>query len=253
MTRVQRLTEVFVEVANSLTEDFGVIEFLQQLCERCVELVDVAAAGILLADQHGTLLTIAASDERTHMLELFALQHDQGPCVDCYRTGAARTGIDLTDLRVVGDWEPFAAQARRIGFVAANAIPMRLRGRVIGTLGLFQSKPGPLGSDDVLLAQALADVATVAILQQRTLADSETERGQLQYALTSRIVVEQVKGILAERWRVPLDTAFAALRSYARANRLQLATLARSIADGAFDTGRIPRPHATQEPPPATD
>ncbi|MET9618411.1 GAF and ANTAR domain-containing protein [Kitasatospora indigofera] len=240
MARVRRVTEVFVEVANSLTEDFGVIEFLQQLCERCEELIDVAAAGILLADEHGTLMTIAASDERTHMLELFALQHDQGPCVDCYRSGTARTAIDLTDLGVVGAWQAFAAQARQIGFTTANAIPMRLRGRVIGTLGLFQTGPGPLGPDDVMLAQALADVATVAILQQRSLDRSESERGQLQYALTSRIVIEQAKGILAERWGLPLDDAFAAFRSYARAQHLQLAELAGRIARGEFDTNRIP-------------
>lgn len=244
MTRVQRLTEVFVEVANSLTGDFGVIEFLQQLCERCVELLDVEAAGILLADQRDRLMTIAASDERTHMLELFALQHEQGPCVDCYRTGAARVAIDLTDLKVASQWQAFASQAREVGFVAANAIPMRLRGRVIGTLGLFQSAPGDLDADDVMLAQALADVATVAILQQRTLDDSELERGQLQYALTSRIAIEQAKGILAERWQLPLDDAFAVFRAYARAHQVQLAELAADIARGNFDTDLIPHPDA---------
>ncbi|WP_030268365.1 GAF and ANTAR domain-containing protein [Streptomyces sp. NRRL B-24484] len=244
MTRVQRLTEVFVEVANSLTGDFGVIEFLQQLCERCVELLDVDAAGILLADQRDRLMTIAASDERTHVLELFALQHDQGPCVDCHRTGTARVGIDLTDLKVASEWQAFATQAREVGFVAANAIPMRRRGRVIGTLGLFQSTPGRLSADDILLAQALADVATVAILQQRTLEDSETERGQLQSALTSRIAVEQAKGVLSERWQLPLDDAFTAFRTYARAHRLRLAELAGEIASGQFDTDRIPHPDA---------
>ncbi|WP_431683298.1 GAF domain-containing protein [Kitasatospora sp. KL5] len=245
MTRVQRLTEVFVEVANSLTGDFGVIEFLQQLCERCVELLDVAAAGILLADPQDRLMTVAASDERTHMLELFALQHEQGPCVDCHRTGNPRVAIDLTDENVVSQWRSFASQARQIGFVTANAIPMRLRGRVIGTLGLFQSTPGRLSADNVMLAQALADVATVAILQQRTLDDSETERGQLQYALTSRIAVEQAKGILAERWQLPLDDAFTALRAYARAQHIQLAELAAEITRGGFDTDRIPHPDAT--------
>ncbi|GAA1088934.1 GAF and ANTAR domain-containing protein [Kitasatospora arboriphila] len=244
MTRVQRLTEVFVEVANSLTDDFGVIEFLQQLCERCVELLDVEAAGILLTDQQGRLMTIAASDERTHMLELFALQHDQGPCVDCYRTGTARVGIDLTDVQVASEWRAFASQALQIGFVTANAIPMRLRGRVIGTLGLFQSTPGRLSADDIMLAQALADVATVAILRQRTLDDSELERGQLQSALTSRIAVEQAKGVLAERWQLSLDDAFAAFRTYARAHRLRLAELAGEIASGKFDTDRIPHPVA---------
>ncbi|PBC70298.1 ANTAR domain-containing protein [Streptomyces sp. TLI_235] len=245
MTRVQRLTEVFVEVANSLTGDFGVIEFLQQLCERCVELLDVEAAGILLADQRDRLMTVAASDERTHMLELFALQHEQGPCVDCHRTGHPRVAIDLTDEKVVSQWRPFASQARQIGFVTANVIPMRLRGRIIGTLGLFQSTPGQLSDDDVLLAQALADVATVAILQQRTLDDSEVERGQLQYALTSRIAVEQAKGILAERWQLPLDDAFTAFRAYARAQHIQLAELAAEIARGGIDTDRIPHPDTT--------
>ncbi|MFF1871372.1 GAF domain-containing protein [Kitasatospora herbaricolor] len=244
MTRVQRLTEVFVEVANSLTGDFGVIEFLQQLCERCVELLDVTAAGILLADQRDRLMTIAASDERTHMLELFALQHDQGPCLDCYHAGAPRIAIDLTDANVASEWQAFASQARQIGFVGANAIPMRLRGRVIGTLGLFQNRPGRLSPDDVLLAQALADVATVAILQQRTLDDSEIERGQLHYALTSRIVIEQAKGILAERWDLPLDDAFAAFRAYARAHQLQLAALAAEITSGEFETDLIPHPGA---------
>ncbi|WP_327064199.1 GAF and ANTAR domain-containing protein [Kitasatospora purpeofusca] len=156
--------------------------------------------------------------------------------------GRVRRRRPALDVTVAAPWQPFASRARAAGFVTANAVPMRLRGRVIGALGLFRSEPGRLRPEDVLLAQALADVATVAILQQRTLADSETERAQLQYALTSRIVIEQVKGILAERWRVPLDDAFAALRSYTRANRLQLAALARDIADAAFDTRRIPRP-----------
>ncbi|MFJ1707381.1 ANTAR domain-containing protein [Kitasatospora sp. NPDC088346] len=175
-------------------------------------------------------MTIAASDERTHMPELFARQHDQGPYVGCYRTGSARVAIDLTDLKVASEWQAFASQARQVGFVAAHAIPVRLRGRVIGTLGLFQSTPGQLSADDVVLAQALADVATLAILQQRTLDDSELERGQLQYALTSRIVIEQAKGILAERWQLPLEDTFAAFRAYARAHQVPLAELAEDTA-----------------------
>jgi GAF domain-containing protein len=247
MTREQRMTEVFVEVADSLIDDFDLIDFLQQLSVRCMELLDVAAVGVLLADQHDILQTMAASDEHTRLLELFALQHDQGPCVDCYKSGAARTNINLIDPKVTAAWPEFAARAAETGFVATNALPLRLRGRVIGVLALFQSDPDPLRHQDITLAQALADVATIAILQQRTLAHSELERGQLQYALTSRIVLEQAKGILAERWHVSVDEAFAAFRSYARAHHHQLGQLAHEIASGTFDTTQIP--HQATAPP----
>ncbi|MFC1436777.1 GAF and ANTAR domain-containing protein [Streptacidiphilus sp. N1-10] len=242
MTREQQLTKVFVEVADSLTEDFDLIDFLQRLCGRCVELLDVAACGVLLADQHDVLTVLAASDEHTRLLELFSLQHDQGPCVDCYRSGRPRTNIDLADPDAARNWPQFTPAARSSGFVSTNALPLRLRGRVIGSVGLFQTDATALGDADIALGQALADVATIAILQQRTLAHSEVERGQLQHALTSRIVLEQVKGILAERWQVSPDEAFVAFRSYARSNHHQLSRLARLIADGEFDTARIRQP-----------
>lgn len=245
MTRVQRLTEVFVEIAYSLIDDFDVIDFLQKLSVRCVELLDVAAVGILLADAHDELQLIAASDEHTRLLELFALQHNQGPCIDCYHSGTARTNIDLTDPDTISRWPRFAEHALEAGFTVTNAIPLRLRDQNIGAVNLFQTDSARLNSEDTLLAQALADVATIAILQQRTLDHSELARGQLQYALTSRIVVEQAKGILAERWQVSPDDAFVAFRDYARANHLQLAKLARDIADGSFDTDCVPRPAIT--------
>ncbi|SEL26344.1 GAF domain-containing protein [Streptacidiphilus jiangxiensis] len=241
MAREQQLTQVFVEVADSLIDDFDLIDFLQRLSERCVELLDVAACGVLLADEHDVLQVLAASDEDTRLLELFALQNNQGPCVECYRSGQPRTNINLTDPGVAEAWPQFTPEARQSGFVSTNAIPMRLRGKVIGALGLFQTIDRDLSEADTALAQALADVATIAILQQRTLAHSETERSQLQYALTSRIVLEQVKGILAERWHVTTDEAFAAFRAYARAHHHQLSVLARRIADGEFDTAQIPR------------
>ncbi|MFB8303584.1 ANTAR domain-containing protein [Kitasatospora purpeofusca] len=179
---------------------------------------------------------------------------EPGPARQTLRTGTARTAIDLTDPRVVGPWQSSASRARTVGFVTANAVPVRLRGRVIGAPGLFRSEPGRLRAEDVLLARAPADVATVAVLQQRTLADSGTGRARLQYALTSRIVVEQGKGILAGRRRVPLDDAFAALRSYARANRLQSAARARDIAErgqgrsGVVVAGSSRSGHGTAEP-----
>ncbi|MEE4545572.1 GAF and ANTAR domain-containing protein [Streptomyces sp. V4-01] len=253
-TREQQVTEVFVEVADSLTADFDVIDFLQRLSVRCEELLEVAAVGILLADDNGALHVLAASDEHTRLLELFALQHEQGPCVECYRSGRPRTHIDLTDADVTVAWPQFTRGARETGFVVTNALPLRLRGRVIGALGLFQTDPDPLSAADLTLAQALADVATIAILQQRTLTHTEAERDQLQYALTSRIVIEQAKGILAERWQLPVDQAFSVFRAYARAHSLKLSQLAREIAEGSYDTERIRNAPATSPsaPPSAT-
>ncbi|MBK3581713.1 GAF and ANTAR domain-containing protein [Streptomyces sp. MBT65] len=238
-TREQQLTEVFVEVADSLIDDFDVIDFLQKLSVRCRDLLDVAAVGILLADENDGLHVLAASDEDTRMLELFALQHDQGPCVDCCRDGRPRINISLTDPDAAVRWPDFARGAQDAGFVATNALPLRLRGRIIGALSLFRTVPEPLAEQDLVLAQALADVATIAILQQRTLAHTEAERDQLQYALNSRIVIEQVKGILAERWQTPIDEAFSVFRAYARANSRKLSDLARDITDGTQDTDAI--------------
>ncbi|MFJ6088401.1 GAF domain-containing protein [Streptomyces sp. NPDC092369] len=242
MARERRLAEIFVEVADSLVEDFDVIDLLHRLSARCVELLDVSAAGILLADAHGELQVIAASDEHTRLLELFALQHDQGPCVECYRTGTARTNIDLTRPESAADWPRFAARARETGYVATHAIPLRLRSRVVGALNLFQTSPHVLDRGDIALAQALADVATIAILQQRTLEQSHVENSQLESALTSRILIEQVKGVLAERWNTSVDDAFAAFRTYARARHLRLSELATQIISGGFDTAVIPPP-----------
>jgi GAF domain-containing protein len=251
MARERRLAEIFVEVADSLVEDFDVIDLLHRLSARCVELLDVSAAGILLVDAHGELQIIAASDEHTRLLELFALQHDQGPCVECYRTGAARTNVDLTRAEATIDWPYFAEQARATGYVTTHAVPLRLRNRVVGALSLFQTAPHRLGDDDIALAQALADVATIAILQQRTLEQYHVENSQLENALTSRILIEQVKGFLAERWNSSVDDAFAAFRSYARARHLRLSDLAAQIVSGDFDTSAIPAPAAA--PPGAHD
>ncbi|GAP51807.1 GAF and ANTAR domain-containing protein [Streptomyces azureus] len=247
MARERRMAEIFVEVADSLVEDFDVIDLLHRLSERCVELLDVSAAGILLANAQGELRIIAASDERTRLLELFALQHDQGPCVECYRTGAARTNIELTRPEPADGRPHFAARARETGYVNTHALPLRLRSRVIGALNLFQTAPHRLGDDDIALAQALADVATIAVLQQRTLEQSQVENSQLEAALTSRVLVEQAKGVLAERWNTSVDDAFAAFRSYARARHLRLSELAARIVSGDFDTADIPVP-ATVSP-----
>lgn len=235
--REQRLAETFVELADTLVDDFDVIEFLQVLASRCVELLDVAAAGLVLADHSGSLVTVAASDERALVLELFEVQNDEGPCRDCYRLGKAVVNVDLDGARE--RWPRFAAQAVAAGFCTADALPLRLRSQAIGSLNVFHARPGGLGGQQLRLAQALADAATIGILQQRTIRQGEVVAGQLQAALTSRVVIEQAKGVLAERLQLSTDEAFRVLRAAARSRNRLLSDLAREIASSAISSADV--------------
>ena len=235
MTRVNEMAEVqladvLVEMADTLVDDFDVIEFLHGLTERCVQLLGVSAAGLLLTDQHDTLQVVAASSERTRLLELFQLQTDQGPCVDCFRTGQP---VSVADLRCAGRWPRFTAAAAEVGFAAVHAVPMRLRAEVIGALNLFDTEPGALDEGKLRVGQALADVATIGLLQQRAIRRRATLTEQLQTALNSRVLIEQAKGKLAERLRVDVAEAFAVLRSSARSHNRRLSELAQAIVDGS--------------------
>ncbi|MFF3263651.1 GAF domain-containing protein [Streptomyces sp. NPDC002932] len=242
MSREQQVSDVFVKVADSLIDDFDLIDFLEELCTHCVSLLDVSAAGILLANEKGLLHTVAASDENTHLLELFALQHDQGPCLDCYSTHEPRFNIDLDNPASVEGWPAFADRARKSGFQTSHVFPLRLRDRAVGAMNLFHSSRQSLTPQDASLAQALADIATIALLQQRDIGQEQLEKSQLQRALSSRIVIEQAKGILAERWTTDTDTAYNALRTYARAHQLRISDCARQIIDQTLDTDQIPHP-----------
>jgi ANTAR domain/GAF domain len=237
MDREQRLAETFVELADTLVDDFDVIDFLQILAARCVELLDVAAAGIMLADPGGSLMTVAASDERARLLELFEIQSDEGPCRDCYRLGAAVVNVDLEGARE--RWPQFTPQAISGGFRSANALPLRLRSQVVGSLNLFHAGTGGLGEAELRMAQALADAATIGIVHQRTIRRGEVVAGQLQLALTSRIVIEQAKGVLAERLRISPDNAFEVLRAAARSRNRLLSDLARDITSGSADAAQL--------------
>jgi transcriptional regulator with GAF, ATPase, and Fis domain len=231
MTRERLLAEAFVDAADTLVEDFDVIEFLHTLAEHCVRLLDVDAAGIMLADPGGTLHAAASSTENARLLELFELQAEVGPCIDAFTTGRAVVNVDLRAS--AARWPRFADAAEATGFVSAHALPLRLREDVIGTLNLFCTKPGPLSDQDERTGQALADVATVGILAQRSLMHAELLAAQLQTALNSRVAIEQAKGVLAERRGVGVDEAFMLLRTHARNHRLRLSDLARDVADGS--------------------
>jgi GAF domain-containing protein len=223
----ERLAEVFVEVADTLVDDFDLIEFLRTVTARAAELVDVAAAGLLLADARGRLQFMAASDERTRLLELFQLQHREGPCLDSFTTG---TAVVNADLRAAADrWPVFAPHAAELGYRSVHAIPLRLRTQVIGALNLFGTDTGNLGPDEVRVVQALADVATIGLLQEQAIHRAEILTEQLQGALNSRVVIEQAKGALARTHGIGVDQAFDLLRGYARNHNLKLVDLAGTV------------------------
>ncbi|MFI9581288.1 GAF and ANTAR domain-containing protein [Streptomyces sp. NPDC052236] len=226
----QLLSKTFVELADSLVADFDLIDFLRMLTDRCVDMLDVSAAGVLLADRDGKLRVMAASDEQVRLLELFQLQNDEGPCLECFHHG---TPVSVPDLAAEAHrWPRFVAQAHQSGFAAVQAHPMRLRDEVVGALNLFRSSPGPFDPADAPVAQALADVATISLLQQRSTLRSSVLNEQLQSALNSRVLIEQAKGKLAERLNIDMETAFTALRGYARARNIRLSDLARAFVDG---------------------
>ncbi|HEU5356604.1 MAG TPA: GAF and ANTAR domain-containing protein [Actinocrinis sp.] len=249
VTREERLIEAFVEAADTLVDDFDVIEFLHTLAGRCVQLLDVDAAGIMLADQHGQLHATAASTESARLLELFELQANAGPCMDAFRTGDQVVNADLAASE--NRWPRFAEAAQATGFVSVHALPLRLRATIIGALNLFRALPGTLSDTDVRTGQALADVATIGILAQRGLYQADLLNTQLQHALNSRVIIEQAKGVLAERRAITVDEAFSLLRSYARNHNQHLSDLARQIAEGsstAADLLSTPQRAATDVP-----
>ena len=224
------LSETFVELTDTMVADFDVIDFLHVLTDRSVKLLDVSAAGLLLADPRGELRVVAASSEAARLLELFQLQNDQGPCLDCFRAGQPISAADLD--AEAQRWPRFAAAARQAGFAAVQALPMRLRDQVIGALNLFRGGAGAFDPADVRVGQALADVATISLLHERSLRHSDILNEQLQTALNSRVVIEQAKGKLAERLGLDMEQAFALLRDYARNRNLRLADLAQAFIDG---------------------
>ena len=223
------LSDTFVELADTMVADFDIIDFLHLLTDRAVRLLAASAAGVVLADPRGELRVAAASTEQAGLLELFQLQNDEGPCLECFRTGRPVTAAGLAGA--TQRWPRFATAAAQAGFAAVEALPMRLRDQVIGALNLFRAEPGPLGTADLRIGQALADVATIGLLHERNVRRRETVAEQLQAALNSRVVIEQAKGKLAERLGIDMDRAFAMLRDYARnTNQRLTAATAGSMA-----------------------
>ena len=223
------LVSTLVKLAESLVDDFDVVELLSLLADRCVEVMGVSAAGVMLVAPEGHLRVVASSSEAMRVVELFELQSDEGPCLDCFASGQAVLNQDLTT--VGSRWGRFAPVAVEAGFRSVHALPMRVRGTVIGALNLFSRDEGVLSEETVEAGQALAAVATIAILQQRVVSEARILNDQLNTALTSRIVIEQAKGVLAERTGLSMPSAFAAMRKYARDHNLRLVDVAGHVID----------------------
>ncbi|MFC4591518.1 GAF and ANTAR domain-containing protein [Sphaerisporangium corydalis] len=225
----RKTVQTFVELADTLVVGFDVIDFLQMLAERCVELLDVDASGILLADARGSLTLVAASSDQVRLLELFQLQTEQGPCLDCFHTGQIVTCADL--MAEPQRWPRFAEAARRDGYAAVQAFPLRLRDQTLGAMNLFSHTPGAPSADTSDVAQALADVATIGITHERTLRHHELVTEQLQYALNNRVLIEQAKGMLSERAQISVAEAFIRMRAHARNTNQRLAVVAAHVIE----------------------
>ena len=232
MAREDRLVETLVTLADTLVDHYDIIDFLQTLAERCVDLVDVSAAGIMLADPQCELRHAACSNEQMRLVELFELQVEEGPCFDAYRT---QTPVICSSPDEAAErWPEFARHATQNGFAAFSAVPMRLRADVVGALNLFSADSRALGDEDIKVVQAMADIATIGILQERSIRDAHAFSTQLEVALESRVVIEQAKGIVAERSHVGVDEAFERIRGFARAHNRLLSEAARQIIDGSL-------------------
>ncbi|MFD4672565.1 GAF domain-containing protein [Lentzea sp. NPDC058450] len=228
--RESRLLRAFVELADTLVDDYDVVDVLHRLVDHCVQLLDAQAAALMLSDRRGGLRVMACSSDRTRMLELFRLQASEGPCLECVHTGEPVLIADLATT--TGRWPRFAPLALEEGFVSAYAVPMRLRRETIGALNLFRREAGSLSEEDLLVVRALADTATIGILQERAIRRGEVVTEQLQTALHSRVIIEQAKGVLAFAGNLAMEEAFQALRGYARGHNRRLADVARELVAG---------------------
>ncbi len=232
--RETRVLDAVVSLVDSLLDDCDVVELLTELTERCAELLNIEAAAFLLADPLQQLRVLAATSEQARELELFQLQADEGPCVDCYVTGQPISVADVQET--IGRWPRFVPAAVEAGFASVHAVPMRAAGIVLGALGLFGTRSGELNEADLLVGQTLTHIACVAILQEHPPTPS-TVMPQLRTALTNRVIVEQAKGLLRQMLDVSLEEAFNLLRTYARANGEHLTDVARRLM-----TDRYSRP-----------
>lgn len=239
MTSEQRLTRVFVELADTLVDEFDALDFLATLTDRSVELLGADAAGVILLDVHDVLHVVASTSDRVQLLELFELQNDEGPCLDCFQTGRAVINVGAEEART--RWPQFSAALAEVGFQSAHAIPLRLRDSVVGAMNLFCVADSRLSDDHVAIGQALADIATIGLLQERAVRQSGLIAEQLQSALDSRVLIEQAKGVVMATSGVDIDQAFQLLRDYSRRHNVAVRHTARQVVNRTLTLDQLAR------------
>ncbi len=230
------LADTFLTLADTLVEDFDVIDVLHTLSLRCVEILDAAATGILLADPNGFLQVMAAFNEAMNVLELFQIQNEEGPCLEAFRTGQV---VTHDDLRRPNPWSHFTVLALESDFVSVHAIPMVVRSSVLGTMNLFRSTAGPLDPADVVVAQALAHAATLTLLQNQAAANAHRLTAQLQGALNSRVTIEQAKGVISELAHINTDEAFVRMHAFARNHNAKLTDVAGRVVSRSLTANEL--------------
>ena len=246
VSREIRIGQIFVQLADSLVSDFDVTELMHQLADACLELLEVDAAGLMLVGANGEPRLVASAPDMMHDIEVFELQSAEGPCLDTIRTGKAVTNVDVHQAKE--RWPRFTAEALAAGIRSTHALPLRLRGDLIGAVNLFSKAEQQLSDGDVALGQALADVATIALLQQRAIRDPSILGEQLQVALNTRIVIEQAKGILAERSGLHPAETLHYLRTYAKASGQPLQSVARQVIEGRLPSTELIPEGSPSEP-----
>ncbi|MCJ1688564.1 GAF and ANTAR domain-containing protein [Rathayibacter sp. VKM Ac-2927] len=229
-SREQMLLETLRVVADTLVDDFDVVDFLHDLVDRCATIFDAVDVGLVLADEHGELVVMASTNERLHLIEVLQLSAGDGPCIDAYQSGTVVTAGSLAEIS--RRWPKFAEAAAGSGYNSVHAVPLRLRQSTIGSLNLFSDKPGELAPADVPAVQTIADVATIGLVQERAVREASLTRDQLQHALTSRIIIEQAKGVIAHTRGINMEQAWEILRQRARSRQARISDIARAVVEG---------------------
>jgi GAF domain-containing protein len=233
ISRESRLSAAFVSSADTLTDEYDMVDLLHTLLDECIEVLRLSAGGLMIADSLGHLELLASTSEKADLVEVMQLAAGSGPCIECFTTGASVAIPDINDT--TERWPEFSAVALKQGFCSVLAVPLKLRGQIIGTMNLFAGRVGTVSERDAAIAQALADVATIGILQERAIRETNIVTEQLQRALDSRILIEQAKGVLSEVGSLEMDAAFAALREYARNNNLSLREVAERVVNRSLN------------------
>lgn len=243
MTDESLLTATLLELADTLVGDFDLTDLFVRLVDHCVTVVGVSAAGLMLVSPGGDLRMAASSSHEMQVVELFEIQSQEGPCLDSYHSGDQVVNVDLATARA--RWPRFAPLAIEAGFCSVHALPMKLRDSVLGAINLFNDYPGELAASDLAAGKALADMATIAILQHRAAIHAKVINENLQNALNDRLVIEQAKGVLAERAGLQIEEAFVTMRNHARNHNLRLVDVARQVIEGGLDAASLDRPRSS--------